>query len=492
VSTQVQWTDEHDLKDRLTEDVTAHPPCIILDFDETLWLRNSTEEFLAHVRPRIVAALILQILGLIKPWMLLSRQHPERYRDWIRIGVLLAATPWSWFTWRKYAIGAGLRHANASLLHIVTAVRPRRVVVATYGFAFIVKPLLASIDTRLDLVAASSLFHGTRLRRIGKGEAIRRVIGSTLLSQSVAITDSAIDRDLCDSCKYSYYVRWKDAVYEQARLTPMIPLVYTVKVKRPRENYLLNGILGYDYVVLWLAFALLSPTLLATSIAIGCYLLAFFAVYEIGYHDNDRVGLVKEARPVVSPEYALYGHHFRAAWAWAFGIGFAALGAAVQTYVEPSSVTRIGQLDGLALLVWRWSMTLLLLCVTRLTFMWFNALSPKMRMIPMLVLQLERTLGYALMMAIDRIGTVLCISHAIGRWIPYVIYRYGGERRDFPAHIATLIVFLACLPVVLVSDRLPASSALTFEFYVITTYLALRALKNLLSGKRTRAPALSN
>ena len=65
----------------------SHPETglVVLDFDETLWLRNSTESFLDSVRPRFLAAIVLQILGVLKPWRLFSNGKSSHYRDWIRV-----------------------------------------------------------------------------------------------------------------------------------------------------------------------------------------------------------------------------------------------------------------------------------------------------------------------------------------------------------------------------------------------------------------------
>jgi phosphoserine phosphatase len=482
------WTDEALLHDRLAQ-VTAPPSCAILDFDETLWLRNSTEEFLHAVRPNIIAAILLQILGQLKPWRMISRQHPEYYRDWIRIAAVLLFAPWSYFTWQRKAARLGPQYLNTVLLDAIRKARPGQIYVASYGFGFIVKPLLAAIDKDIRLVAAASLHNGAALRKKGKGRALSDLLGPATVKDSIVVTDNFVDRDLCMLSDHGIYVQWRDAVYRQAGLSPMLPLSYTARIKRPKERYVLHGILGYDYAVLWLAYALLSPNIVATSLAIGFYLLAFFAVYEIGYYENDRVGLAREKKPVVSAEFAELGHNFKPAWAWLFGIVLAAMGAGVQTLLQPAAATRIGELNGFTLFAYYWSMALTLLVVTRLTFMWFNSLTPRLRIVPMLILQVERTLGYVLMLAIDVAGAVLCVSHAIGRWVPYVIYRFGGDRRDFPAHIATLVVFMVCLPMVAIIDRLPITSTFTIEFFVITAYLVARAAKDLQKYRRTMRQA---
>ena len=70
------WTDESDLAQRLRE-VDFQPTFAVLDFDETLWLRNSTEEFIRFARPSVIVAIVMQILGMLKPWRLISRDNPD-------------------------------------------------------------------------------------------------------------------------------------------------------------------------------------------------------------------------------------------------------------------------------------------------------------------------------------------------------------------------------------------------------------------------------
>jgi hypothetical protein len=77
---------------------------LILDFDETYWLRNSTEAFPASVRPAWPAALLLAALDGLKPWRLLpgpDQQHV--WRDWLRVLLIVVLLPWSLRRWRTLA-----------------------------------------------------------------------------------------------------------------------------------------------------------------------------------------------------------------------------------------------------------------------------------------------------------------------------------------------------------------------------------------------------
>ena len=106
------WTDAAELDSRLHA-LESEPDLAVLDFDETLWLRNSTEEFIAFARPAVLVAVVLQILGLIKPWRLISRAKAGYYRDWIRVWAVVIVAPWSVLAWRRHGPAAP---ANPSAL----------------------------------------------------------------------------------------------------------------------------------------------------------------------------------------------------------------------------------------------------------------------------------------------------------------------------------------------------------------------------------------
>ena len=48
--------------------VLTHTGPVLLDFDETLYLRNSTEDFIDCARPAVLALLVLRLLDFIRPW----------------------------------------------------------------------------------------------------------------------------------------------------------------------------------------------------------------------------------------------------------------------------------------------------------------------------------------------------------------------------------------------------------------------------------------
>lgn len=94
----------------------------LVDFDETLWLRSSTEVYLASLRPRLLAFLVLTALDVLRPWRWLpGDRRTFLYRDWIRVSVTSLLLPWSLLLWRRQAKGLGRRWQNGPLVDALLA-----------------------------------------------------------------------------------------------------------------------------------------------------------------------------------------------------------------------------------------------------------------------------------------------------------------------------------------------------------------------------------
>ena len=65
--------------DAALEAVRAYEGPLLIDLDETLYLRNSTEDFIDCARPGLLALLLLRVLDVLKPWRLTgARRSPSR------------------------------------------------------------------------------------------------------------------------------------------------------------------------------------------------------------------------------------------------------------------------------------------------------------------------------------------------------------------------------------------------------------------------------
>ncbi len=451
---------------------------VIVDFDETLWLRNSTEEFLNSVRPRFLAAIVLQVLGFLQPWRLLERNEPYHYRDWIRVLAVLVIAPWSLWLWRRKAADLGPRFVNGPLLEAIRNTPGRGASMVSFGFRELVQPLLAAIDPRIPLVESCSLRSGAKLRVEGKASAMQRHYGADTVRDALVITDSEVDQDLLQASDKSFLIQWPEAHYEQAGLKPMMPFVYLQRVKRPDENYLRNAILGHDLPVLILAYALISVQPWLAVGAILLFVLGFFTAYETGYYENDRMGLKLESKPKVSANFHALGHNFSPGFAWSVAALLTAV-ASYFTYEELSWIPEALRVEGLAAFFAVWAAFMFYLVVTRLLFHWQNVIEPQGRIVPMLGLQVGRVLGYALIFPTSVIGALFCVAHGVSKWIPYVVYRFGGSRREVPNHVNCLLVLTLLAAAVAIGGN--TAAFLNWQSALIFAYVGARAAKEMLS-----------
>ena len=190
---------------------------IIVDFDETLWLRNSTEAFLASARPSGMAAGLLRALAILRPWRLLGgRRKTPIYRDWLRVLVVSTAMPWIWRRWRESAPEQGGRHINARLRQLIQDHGAGRVVVLANGFELIIAPLLAGMELPQAELIASPLLQGARWRKTGKRALAEARLPAEALDRAILITDHSDDADLLTRVGTGLLCKWPHARYRPA------------------------------------------------------------------------------------------------------------------------------------------------------------------------------------------------------------------------------------------------------------------------------------
>lgn len=122
---------------------------VIVDFDETLWLRNSTEEYLLSLRPTFLACAILLAIDAVRPWAFFRPKDARLlYRDWIRALVCIVLMPWSLAVWRRGAAERARHWRNATLIDWLARKGRRPIKVATLGLDVLVRPILHHIEAR--------------------------------------------------------------------------------------------------------------------------------------------------------------------------------------------------------------------------------------------------------------------------------------------------------------------------------------------------------
>ncbi len=399
---------------------------MIVDFDETLFLQNSTEAFLDGAIPAVLAAILLRLLDLCAPW---RWSGGVVTRDVWRVRASLWLCPWAMRRWRARCRDLA-RQVNAPLLAALRA-RGMPFIVASAGFAPLIRPLLDSMGCAEVPLIACALTREDRRR--GKLAAITQAIGAEALAAAMVVTDSADDAAVLAVCARPCLTTWRDARFRRALRRVYLPGDYLVHVKRPRQAGAFRRLMTDD-LGLWLLMA--APGFdLRVLAGVTALFLSLWSVYEIGYRENDLCALRLEADPVVSPQCAGFDTERFEAKAWASAILLGVLGTLA---LRPADV---------AATAGAWAATLAAL---RAAYWWYNRLDKRTRVWVYMLLQAFRTLGIAVVMPVGTLGMMAGVTQIGARWQEYFWYRFapaqGGFRwTDTPLRLIQLLFFLLCL-----------------------------------------------
>ena len=396
---------------------------LILDFDETYWLRNSTEVFLAGVRPAWLAAFVLRLIEVLRPWRFLPGPDKDHvWRDWTRVNAVILLFPWSLALWRRRAVALGPRWLNPMLAELVERVPADRRWLVSNGFRPIVAPLVDALpgSARLELLA-SPLLCGFAWRRRGKRAIVEAALGPATLEKAVVVTDNDEDAELLAAAGHAVHHKWPDASYEPAHADAYLPFYYMERIKRPGASHLLNVVLKDELILLLLIYLWATPSL-AVLLAILVLHASFWVIYEILYVENDRVAAALEAEPTLSSAYHDTPHRFSEPGAWLFGLGLGALGVLI-LQLAPAAITTPGLLVSLAL----WAG---LLGALRALAYLYNHVDKTTRVPLYLPLQAFKLLGLALLLPLPLAAMPLVAAHLASLWLPYVAYRLPGRTRE--------------------------------------------------------------
>lgn len=400
----------HDISPEAAMDaMREHRGPILLDLDETLYLRNSTEDFIDSAWPRLPALLAMRLLDLLRPWRWTGG---EPTRDLWRVQVIWVCFPWTRWYWRRRVVPLAAAFGNPRLLAALPTLRMPPIIV-TAGFEPIVAPLLAALGLPSARIVASRLWTFAD-RRAGKLQVAVGALGGETVRSALMLTDSAQDLTLLDACARPLRAVWPEARHRDALCSVYLPGQYLTQVKRPGERYLVRGILQEDFAFWVLASIGLAAWPLLHLAGLGLLLVSFWAIYECGYVDNDRCAARFEAEPQLSQAF----HRTPVAtprlmpWLWAAACGGAGIG--LLRWPRPPTAG-----DGLA-----WGAVLLA------TWGWFrlyNRLDKGTRVWLFAGLQLARGAAFVAVVPVVPIGAVAVGAHVLARWVPYHAYRLVGK-----------------------------------------------------------------
>ncbi|MCC0176342.1 hypothetical protein I4641_05045 [Waterburya agarophytonicola K14] len=420
----------------------SHTTSIILDFDETLFLRNSTAEYLNSLRPRLLGLLLIKTLSLIKPWFWLPKPFQgSKVKDWFLVTIPTLLLPWTIFLWQIKAQKLAEKYSNKELIDAIKKNSESPVVIATLGFNFIINPILKYMFIRHNIEIGCRFWQGAKDRSKGKLLMLREQLSESSIKSAILVTDSLDDKPLLDLVEKPCLIIWSLAKYIPPLKDVYLPFFYLKKVKRVGEKYILKVILWDDLPILLLAFSwqAINPTLHGISILF--LLVSFWCVYELGYYENDRVAEKYEEKPKLSITYHLYKQMmttwYPLFWSLLFGvIGITLLNKAqgvqllfssqvIETYIVSSNPILATCLYWFGLLF-----------LSRLCFWVYNHLNKHTRTWLYLLLQSFRYYGFLAVTSTNPIGTSLLSSHVLSRSVLYVVYRYsGGDVDHWPKQV---------------------------------------------------------
>ncbi|NCD33807.1 MAG: hypothetical protein EOL87_10390 [Spartobacteria bacterium] len=398
---------------------------VVVDFDYTLILANSTDEFIRAARPGWLCCLICWLSDTYLRCTDIT--HYSVCRDYMRVKWLLCLMPWLLSRWKKTVVPAMVpQWTNMALCD---ALRPGMAyhMVVSNGFSEVIGPILNEMGIVSPLIA-SSINKKHNIRQGGKLQAIATEMPDFNLGEALAVTDSEDDRALLDAVASGWLVQWvKPQPYRLE--DKYLPGHYIQHCRYAGKNYLKGQVALEDLPLVVVAF--LSLTNPVVSVA-ACFLyLSLLIVYEMGYIENDRCAYYRAddtTRPALFHQFQKCPYGW--GWIWSLVTGFLGL-MILQDGTLPESF--VG-----------WSGILLLL---RGVFWIHNHMVPRERYFTYLSLSLLRygSLFFVIPAAVP--GIILMLSQVLCQSANYMIYRSGGSVTRYRRQSFRLMAFclLSCV-----------------------------------------------
>ena len=425
---------EHEvLPDPAIEAILTHRGPVLLDLDETLYLRNSTEDFIDSARPALLALVAMRLLDFIEPWRWTGGLAT---RDVWRIRCIVALFPWIRHRWKKRVRILAATAANTPLIDAVKkragAWRGHTPIIATLGFLPIVAPLVAALGLPPQIRIVAARFTTFADRRGGKLRLVVAALGNETVHRALVLTDSTQDEALLSACAVPLRTVWPRARFSPALSDVYLPGQYLALVKRPGERYISRGILQEDFALWVLSSVMLAADPVRHVVGLLFLLLSFWAVYEYGYVDNDRVAVRLEHDPKLSDAFrdGLAVTPRWVPWIWALVSG--AVGVVTLRGVGSDAATGFG--------IW-----CAVLAATYGAFSLYNRFDKTTRIWLYSCLQVARSAAFVALVPINLIGAIAIGAHVLAKWVPYYIYRAAGKVWPDAPHFMTRLLFFLVL-----------------------------------------------
>lgn len=187
---------------------------VIIDFDETLLLRNSTAEYINSLRPRLLGSILIMLLKIIRPWCWLPgifRGHQTK--DWYLVTISTILLPWTLLLWQHRAKTLAEKYSNTEIIDAVHSNPDAPVIVASLGFNFIITPILRHMPMRWDSLVGCRFLQGAGDRQQGKLLMMQKVLSKSAIKSAILVTDSEDDLALLQVVEQPCFVLWSGAKY---------------------------------------------------------------------------------------------------------------------------------------------------------------------------------------------------------------------------------------------------------------------------------------
>jgi hypothetical protein len=408
---------------------------VLVDFDHTLFGSNSTEQFLAYARPRCVVSVLLAIVRELLPWGYGSPKKWTRTRDYLSVLSVAILLPWNLWRWKQRAPAIFREHENTDLTALLSDALPKRVAIISFGFAFLIRPMIAHSPWReCRLISMPMWIKSTRLFR-GKLDMAAGLFSTAEIGSAIFVTDSEDDRDLLTAVGTPVLIRPVGPPLA-AEKTMYFPLRYT-RIAKFSSDYVFDQFFFVDFLSLVLATQP-WPQMQWLGILVALVMQgSLFSVYEIGYFENDMYSTSREKKPSVTPKVAQFRDFPlpRHAWRWALSLGVVGAALGMLAY-PPRYDPRL--LFVHTLLTWG-----AMLLGLRAIFWVYNRQRELTRIWTYPLLQGIKSLAPLLVLPARPVGFALLVAQALTMSINYVAYRLAGIRGTFPREAARLGLFVA-------------------------------------------------
>jgi hypothetical protein len=187
---------------------------VILDFDETLFLRNSTAEYINSLRPRFIGWMLIMLLKVFRPWSWLPGGfRGKELKDWYLVTIPTILLPWTLLLWQQKARQLAEDYSNVAIISAVNGNPDAPIIVASLGFNFIIKPILEQMPLSYDELVGCRFWQGAGDRLQGKLLMMQQVLSSSAIASAILVTDSRDDLPLLQVVQQPCLVQWSGAKY---------------------------------------------------------------------------------------------------------------------------------------------------------------------------------------------------------------------------------------------------------------------------------------